>query len=518
MKTYKYLIAALLLWFLTIPIDVQASGSGDIKAGYILIDDKGNESVNRGTFNEYEGGALSLQNFRYDFKTGLLLRADLNNVSLNNRNLNADLSKPGLFSLKASHDKFRRIYNFGGSSFARREKESASLSLFPIRYLEIFGGGSYMNRTGSTTDLFSQTEIPLPTKVDYKQTFYNGGIRLNYLGSMVQGEFRGNQFRDNLDAAQDQNRTEGKAFGQFRIPRYKWVVVGGGFRHFESKFKKTDFMISSNRGWGSATVQLPQNISVKYLASIDRTSSDSDYTATDNVVHAGYASWERPQQFGFTIGYQYDINDDYQNKVRSNNGYFSWWAKPSSHFEWRGEAGNRKEEVQEGSRLLGDEDINRYRMSLKYRDIKYGSVGLRWDGKIRKNDQIGSKTDINRTALDGTLIIEKYGSLSASYSFGVGTYKNRTQEFAYADHLIVGDLYSREYRNGTVGFGFTYYRSKRYLDVESFNLRFSVGYRFLKDYRFEGIYNVHNFDDFTVRDQYYTANIVELSLIRGFEL
>ena len=45
-------------------------------------------------------------------------------------------------------------------------------------------------------------------------------------------------------------------------------------------------------------------------------------------------------------------------------------------------------------------------------------------------------------------------------------------------------------------------------------MRFDAEYEFYDGYKFRAEYNVQNFDDFLIRDQYYTANIVEISLIK----
>jgi len=72
-----------------------------------------------------------------------------------------------------------------------------------------------------------------------------------------------------------------------------------------------------------------------------------------------------------------------------------------------------------------------------------------------------------------------------------------------------------EYISFTPGLGVTYYRSQRDLDVESFILRFKLAYGFYSGYRIEIKYDVHNFDDFLFLDRYYTANIVEINLIKN---
>jgi hypothetical protein len=514
MRFVNALLIIAMIW-LPIMASAMAAGKGDIKLGYIVLDETGNLSVDRATFNDYEGASLSLENFRYDFKNGMLLRASLRNMTMNNRNLTADIGKAGLFSLKLSHNQFRRIYDFHGGSTTRRHNEGASLSFHPIRYVEIFGGGNMMGRTGSTTDLFSPSPFGDKVDVDYKQHFYNGGARITYRGMMLTGEFRANQFRDNRDMNRDQDRVEGRVSASIPIPRYEWIVLQGGFRNFETKYKKSDFTISSNRGWGAAALALPRNFSLKYYIMLDRTSSDSDYTATDNLVHAFYAGFTNLRYGGVTVGYQYDVNDQYLEQTKANSFYGSGWFKPVPQAELRAEYGNRAEDVKEGVRLIGNEDFNRFRVSGKYRHTDIGSIAIKYEGKVRKNDDIGSKVTLNRATIDCGVTFKKYAMLTAGYSYGKGDYENATQQFKFADHLLYGDVTSMEYHHLTASAGATYYRSKRDLNVESFNIRCSATLRFYNDLRLEAIYNVHNFDDFLVRDEYYTANIVEINLIKG---
>jgi hypothetical protein len=493
----------------------MAAGSGDVKIGYIFIDETGNLSVDRSTFNDYAGPSISLENFRYSFDNGTVLRASLRNAIMNNRNLTAEIGKPGLYSLKASHNQFRRVYDFEGSHFTRRHQESVAFSLFPVRYLEFFGGGAYMGRSGATADLFNPTPAPATVNVDYKQTFYNGGVRLRYQALMLQAEYRGNQFRDNDNASRDQDRTEGRVSGLLRLPQFDRLTVTGGFRHFETKYTKADFLISSNRAWGGVWLELPADFSFRYFFSIDRTSSDSDYVATDNIVHAVYVGYTRLKLAGVTIGYQHDLNDKYFEQAQGNALYASGWLKPVDRIELRAEYGTRAEDVKEGVRLVGNEERNRHKVSVKCRYSENANIALKYEGKTRKNDDIGSKTTFNRAAIDGTYKLAKYGVAQVGYAYVLGKYENATQNFEFADHLVYGDINSAEYHNLTVGIGGTYCRSWRDLNVESSNLRFTAGYRIPKDYRVEVIYNVHNFDDFLVRDQYYTSNIIEVNLIKG---
>lgn len=515
MKIYRLLAIAIILVAGISSFAFAAAGSGDVKVGYVYLDEEGNQSSYHPTFNLYEGPTISLDGFRYRFDSGILLRADLNNIILNNRDLHASVAKPGLFDLRASHNQFRRIYNFDGTSFTRRHNEGVQLSVTPIQYLKLFGGYAMMGRTGTSTDLFDPTPVDRTVDIDYERSYYNAGAQINYKGSMVQGEYRGDNFTDNNDENFDQTRKEYRFNSVLACPRFDWFTLIGGFRHFETEFDNTGFGISNNRGYGGGTLALPKNVSLKYIGILDRTSSDSDFVATDNMTHAGYASWERPQLVGFTVGYQYDVNDDFEDEIRNNSVFFSAFARPGKGFDLRGDYGTRKEEIEDGVRLLGNEDRSRVRFSVKYRNEKFGTLAFKMNSLIRKNEAIGSKVDMYRYAVDAGLNVGKYGHAAIGYAHSDGKFENRVENFEFQDHLVFGDVTTNEYKGITLGMGAQYYRSKRDLDVEHFNITAKAAYSFMKDYRLEAKYSAYNFDDFLVMDEYFTANVVELNLIRG---
>ncbi len=338
---------------------------------------------------------------------------------------------------------------------------------------------------------------------------------MNYLGRMFQAEYRAGNFDDNERRDHDRSRYRIRLIGVGAVPRYEWIVLSGGFQHFETKFDKSEFKISSNSVWGTAAIELPENFALKYHGRFDRTSSDSDIVATDNLAHALYLSRSWPGLARLTAGYQHDINDDFEDAVSANSAYFSGWLKPVPQLEFRGEFGLRAETVDEGSRLLGDEDRTRFKLSAICSSPAAGTINLKFENKRRKNDQLGSETDFSRVSIDKALTFIKYVGFSGGYAFATGDYKNNEQEFKFDTHVLYVDLTSKEYYNLTAGFGAVYYRSKRDLDVESFTLRFSAAYQFKDTYRLEAIYNVHNFDDFLFIDRYYTANIVEIVLTRS---
>ena len=92
---------------------------------------------------------------------------------------------------------------------------------------------------------------------------------------------------------------------------------------------------------------------------------------------------------------------------------------------------------------------------------------------------------------------------------------NDDQIFDFDNHTLYGNLTLNEFRRITLSAGTVYSRSKKDVNIESINFDFGLSYALSNLYGLEVKYYVYNFDDFLVRDQYYTSNIAELNLIRN---
>jgi len=493
---------------------VSADGGGRVKIGYTFIDEEGNQAVNQSTFNRYEGVGLSLERFHYLTDNGIRFKADLKNMTLNNRNMTFGIEKSGLFGLRGYNNQYRRTYDFDGGEFTRRNRTGGKMWFYPHERIRVYGGGEYTGKSGRMAPLFDLAGASPTQEVDYGQLCYHAGIRANHHGGMFQAEYRTGDYNDEINPDRDQSRSRVNLYALLPVPRYEWLVLSGRFFHFETAYDIDDFKISTNQVRGGAMAKLPENFSLNYYFIFDRTSSDSDLIATDNITHTIYATHVWPDRAGITAGYQYGINDDLEGEVQSNGMYLYGWVKPGRYCEFRGEHGFRSENVEDGSRLIGDQDRFRFKLSAKYKRPEYGSLSLKYEGNSRENEQLGTEVEYTRFTVDAVFISKDYGYLSGGYSYSIGDYDNIEESFEFADHVVYGDVTTIEHYGLDAGFGMVYYRSKRDLDVESFTLRFKAGYRFMEDHRFEIKYNVDNFDDFLVRDKYYTSNIVEISLTK----
>lgn len=492
----------------------NTQGSGKIKLGMNLLDEEGNLGVSQSSFNRYEGFALSFEKFNYSFSSGIKLKADLRNITLNNRNLNFNLYKTGLFGIRLQNNQYRRIYDFDGNHFTRRHQTAGSLWFYPHRSVKLFAGGDYFGKSGLATRIFNSDINPTAENIDFNQSNYNLGFRFNDQGYVVQSEYRRLKLIDDID--KNNNRT-GKRFrliAQGPLPVDYDITLSGGYQYYRTTRKLADITLISNRGWLGLNFALPSDFSGSYSFIFDRTGSDSDLVETDNLSHTFYLTHIWAGKAALTGGFQSNVNDDYDTRVGSNSYYLSGWYRPLARLEIKGEYGNRVEKVTDGYRLTGQEDRQRFKVKCKYSKSGTGSIHLSYDGRWRKNEQIEGDVDFVRLGLGGDLVLP-FGHLTAGYSYSSGEYSNSAQVYEFISNIVYGNLRLDEFLGFTPGLGGQYYRAKRGVDIERFNINLNITWQFIDGHSLEMIYNLDSFDDFLEVDQYYTGNIIEFNLIKN---
>lgn len=508
-------VVCVLMWGLSTSAAPRIGG--EVKLGYIYTDEKGNLGVYQPTYNLYEGVALSVEGFRYQFANGIRVHADLKNITLNNRHLMAGVTRSGLFGLNLSAVQYRRTYNFAGQSSTRRDQLGGQVWFKPVRYVKLYGGYARTNKKGKLVEWFNPGNLTTARATDYRHHRYHLGAQVNHLGGMVRAEYRRTDFNDQLTGANDRQTTRYKVVAVTPLPKFRNIQLNAGFQHFRNVIDGLGRRISANTTWGGGRLFLRGGYSLKYSFIFDRAENSGDVVATDNITQAVNASKTWPGHGGVALGYQYKINDDLFDEAQTSGFSTSGWVMFNREVTLKGRFGMQREEVKEGATLTGNEDLTRYSFSAAYRREPI-TLRLKYENKKRENDDIGSTADFRRLTTDLVIVRDPLGELTGSYSFIQGDYQNSDSEFEFTDHVLSGSWLSPVYRQLQAGVEGTYYRSQRDLDVESFSLRLTGRYAFIEGYRLEVTYAVHNFDDLLVFDGYYTANIVEIHLSRSLSL
>ncbi len=513
-KLYCLLISAILL-ISAAPV-TAFNGELDFGVGYVYIDDEGNQSMSQPTFNFYEGLGVSAENINLLFNNGIMIRSSLRNVNLDNRNLYFNISKPGLFGAKVRSSQFRRIYSFDGDNRTKRDLTQADIWLKPIRHVKFFAEGDFNYLSGQTESIYETSFENIARSVDYEKNKYTIGGLVKHDSRMFRAEYASSDYTDNERSMNNQTRKLVRLIAMAPAPKYEWLILTGSFQRFTNEYDDTGLELESTTFKGGILAKLPNNFSANYIAYFNRAGSDSDFVETDNLSHSIYIKYLHSSTLGGVIGYQNHVNDDYEDIVKSNSFFVKGWVSPIDKLELKATYGFRAEEVDEGDRLLGDEDRNRFKFSAEYRFGIKSSIKGQFENKSRENEQRGVENDFMRFTFSGVHDWVDYAVLSASYSFADGDYANPEQTFKYTNHQVHAGVNSHRYKNLSAGLMVIYYKSGEDLDTEGSDLRLTSQYSFMNENRIELIYNIFNFDDFLFRDHYYTANIVEIKIIKSF--
>jgi hypothetical protein len=513
------IFSLLLLLLVTGSASADDVAKGEISLGYTFLDQEGNRSVNRGTRNLYEGVTLSLEDFRYYLGHDLRLFANLYNVTLENRNLIAGVSKPGHGALTLRHQQYRRIYDFDGDLATDRLNTSGNLWWRPVKQVKLFGGYGVTDRSGHMVSLLDTLAVDPTHPIDYRHTFTHAGLTLRHKQHSLSGQVRLSAYEDELESDHDRNTRRWRLTAGAPLPRWDFVVLNAGFERYMAIREDRDDSLIANTVWGGARAYPGKGYNIRYSFVFDRSRRTGDLSATDNIINVitGGRTWR--DRVGFEAGYHYELTDDVLDERTGQGVTLTAWYRPVDRLTIRVGYGADHDDFENNHNLTGRREHARHHARVRYR-IPAGSIRLSYQSKLTEYEDLGSEADYRRYSADAYLESDRYGRAQADLSYADGDYANTDGDFAFREYLAAGELESPAYRGLRVGFGGTYMRTKRDLDVESFVVRMFFSYQFMPDYSLNGEYSAHNFDDFDdtagIYTQYYTANVVQLSLSRTF--
>ena len=319
------------------------SGSfGTVKVGYVFLDETGNLSVNQPTFNTYEGFQLSIEKFRHTFENGIRTYGNFSNLTMNNRNLQAGVTRSEQFGVTVKNNQYRRTYSFAGDLFTRRRSTNSSFWVQPHKIVRLFGGFDITGKAGSTADLFDAAVNV--NEVDYSQTSYHAGVRLRHNQNYLQAEYRNSVFIDDLDPANDRISTRLRFNGVAPIPQYKNVMLNAGFQHYETAVKNRFDTLSTNTVWGGARLRYGGGYSLKYSFIWDRARRTGDMAATDNISQSIFIGKNWTRRAGITLGYRFGITDMILDEVSKSGYIIKGWVKPIRQVTIKGSYGSESKE------------------------------------------------------------------------------------------------------------------------------------------------------------------------------
>ncbi|MCP4709354.1 MAG: hypothetical protein GY869_12065, partial [Planctomycetes bacterium] len=168
----------------------------------------------------------------------------------------------------------------------------------------------------------------------------------------------------------------------------------------------------------------------------------------------------------------------------------------------------------EQTTLLGDEEITRYRYEVRYNHPDGHQLVINYQDRKRDYEALESEADFRTISTALSLNCPCWGVGRGSYAHSRGDYLNPSGNFVFEQHALTARATTLRYRHVQLHGSLTYLRSRLQADMEKIVFSIGTTIDIGGDYRFMVDYNAHNYDDFAVRDHYYTANVVQIQIQR----
>jgi hypothetical protein len=517
LKIPIFILISLLIFFeFSAGIEYQ----GEVKLSNIFLDEAGNSTFFQERYNLNKGLVLSKLSLTTLFKTNSSFHFDLSNLNADTRNLFLDLKIPQTFSWEVTHIRSRNIFDESGDIHSFRTNTSTAFSFTPFAFLKL--KVSYFNhkKTGERLSYPQNTHSFLGTK--YDQLLQGGelGLQLKCGKRFLDISQGMRDFKSELNDTLNRRTTISKV--SVNSPIGEKTHFSGQYILNQTKAKESDQKLTSNFIGIGFSVK-PQEKLLLFLKGsiwemdeaddILKTSINLNYQVSKSYeLQGGYElerrgnSFEKTTIHSILIGAQADFDNDLSMK-----------AKYQGSFSEHGLGSMRTLIYDPTSTLLGEYSINRILFEAKYKPKEKMTFILKYLDNSRKNTDINTKAQ-SRTAVGGFVIscTECKGSLEGEYSFSDSRYDNYLGTYHTNNHSITSRLNCSRFEKLNLFMGYNFLSMKKDLNIEKHNFFAGGSYEFYKQFSLEGSYYRFQYDDLKIVNNYYEANVFQISLGKKF--
>lgn len=484
---------------------------GTLKLGGIILDESGDQSTVQETYNIYDGFSLTQIRLNGTINPRNQFMLNLREINLDGRKGDFWYRIPGQFELNGSYDQHRQVFDAGRNVNSERKDWRVGARLTPARWVRVDGSFNYQTRDGDRLAFPLGTPSALGNAYDYSLAGGHIGAEVRRGRRGLAVAYRISDFTDGNNGAADRQAhvVSARAFG----PSFfydKWThLLRGAYGVNKLSTVGIDYTLLNFQYTGVARPVNP--FQLKYNFEAQRIDNESTELVTDRYQNHFDATIFH--QYGNVWGgYAYEINDD----DRSLTSYHSWRAGAALRYEkyvtakFR-YAGREKSDLAEIT-LLKDVEASRFRGDLDVRPVEGVSVGGGFHVRNREYPTIRVKADGYSVSGRARYSRMAWGGLSADYTYTNDEYTDLAGLFDTNSHVVTGRVDFERIRSLRLSGGVTYLDIGKDLDIEKSIVFVEGAYTVLDDFHVEAKYNIYNYDDYLVRDRYYTANVVWLNV------
>lgn len=489
--------------------------SGDVSIGYVLTNDDNNQSLIQERYNYYEGAAVSLNNFSLT-NNGIFYTADLNNFTMNNRNLWFSVYKPSKFTISAKHNKYRRIYDANEAYSTKRDLTDITADLMINRNITLFG--SFTNHQNKGKRLFVADIDSMFTLVDYSSQVASGGVNYSSSIGSLTAQYSYTNYNDEVDSLYIQKTNLINISGTLVIPGFEKYRLYGGVVYQQNQLDELNFNQNNYHGWAGTKIWLPKKYQFEYRFLYNRTSHEARERETDTWHHLVSIAKNWRAKYGLRVGLDYVISDDLLNKTKRSGVLVNGWAHPNKALYLKVETNYYDKSTDYGNTSFGDNTYNRNKFFISYTATERLTLTGDYLSRFREDEQIDSKVDYGKYAVNLTYNDQNLGKLSGTFSYASGDYKNQseTTSYEFSNYYINGSIAPKVMDKVSLIAYTTYYKLDKNQDYQKVILSGLLGYQFNKNWNINIVVNQFNVEDKLLNDEY-DGYVIAFNLVNHFE-
>ena len=488
---------------------------GTVKLSGIIMNQTGDCSAVQETYNLHDGFSLSQVSLNGIFDPHHYFALNLRDINQDARQGDFVYRMPGTFKLTADFDQHRQIFSPEGRVNSRRKDWKAGARFTPVRWLGLSGGFNVLTRDGDRLPFPSGT-LGVPGD-RYDNALKNGEVTAEVHQGRRGGaiSYRASAFTDALDPAAD--RTGRVVSARLYAPCVfydQWthlVRAACGKRKLSNA--SLEYTLANFQYTG--VVQPVEAFRLRYNFDANRIDDQSTQLMTDRFQNDFDATclYKYGQVSG---GYGYETNDDDRTLTSYHNWRVGTAFRYGKYVNARVDYASRVRKDQEELTLLKDVEASQVRAKLQVQPRDGVVLGGGYSKRERELPDLGVSVDGDAASAFGRYNVKGWGALSADYSFSADDYVDLAGSFHTESQFATGRVEFERIKSLRLAGGMTFMNVGGDLDIEKSIVFLEGTYALSNDYSIELKYNAFNYDDYILRDRYYTANVLRINV--GYHL
>lgn len=518
MRSFNIVLAAVFVLTLVPGVSVCADLNGILALGYTMIDEEaGDLSVIQESYNLYEKFGITEFSLNGSVTPRSYLSLTLSNINLDNRAAGIQYRIPGQVNFRAAFDQHRQVFDASRATVSSRKHARFSIDVTPSALFGMTVSYGIQGRTGDRTSYPADVDGILGRSYDY--LLQTGRIEgRTQLGPRVFAAAI--DFSDFSNEAAHTTDRQGRvysvrAFSPCFFTDKLTHSLRAAYGTHEISRLGLDYTLMNFQYIGNYRPR--KQFDLKYTFFANRIDDEATDMPTDNFRHSVDAEYR--YRFASVFGgYSYERNDDDRTLTNYDvyriGGSVNYRGKLSARVRYT----NRTKQDEENRTLLKDSETQSFSGQISVTPIENLTVGGRYANRNRELPDIGVEIDGKTFSTFASYSLTNWGSLRADYTYAKNRYDDRIGTYKTLNNTVTSRVQIDYFKNLTLSGGLAYIDIGKDLDIEKSTLFFASSYTFEDNVHIELKYDVYNFDDFVVRDRYYTANVVWITVGYSFRV